>query len=120
MVRVPDGVRRGVEAVVDKDRTSALMANVLGVEDMMILTGVPRVAIHFGTPEQRELGRVSLAEIRKYYAEGHFPPGSMGPKIEAVIRFLEGGGKRVYIAALEEALPALRGETGTCIYADES
>ncbi len=120
VVREPDGVRRGVEAVIDKDLTSALMANVLGIEDMMILTAVPKVAIHFGTPEQKELGRVSLAEIRKYHAEGHFPPGSMGPKIEAVIRFLEGGGKRVYIAALEEALPALRGEGGTCIHADEN
>ena len=120
VVREPDGARRGVEAVIDKDMTSALMANVLGIEDMMFLTAVPAVAIHFGAPDQEELGRVSLSKIRKYHAEGHFPPGSMGPKMEAAIRFLEGGGKRVYVAALEEAIPALRGETGTCIHADES
>jgi carbamate kinase len=120
VIREQNGVRRGVEAVIDKDLTSALMANVLGIEDMMILTAVPKVSIHFGTPNQKELERVSLSQIRTYFAEGHFPPGSMGPKIEAAIRFLEGGGKRVYIAALEEAVPALRGEAGTCIHADES
>ena len=85
---------------------------------MMILTAVPRVAVHFGTPAQRELKRVSLSEMKEYHAQGHFPPGSMGPKIEAAIRFLEGGGKRVHIAALEDAVPALRGEAGTCIHAD--
>ena len=120
VVREADGARRGLAAVIDKDLTSALMANVLGIETMMILTAVPRVAIHFGAPGQRELERVSLAEIKRHQAEGHFPPGSMGPKIEAAIRFLEGGGKRIYIAALEEALPALHGEAGTCIYKDES
>ena len=81
VVREADGARRGLDAVIDKDLTSALMANVLGVEDMMILTAVPRVAVHFGTPQQRELERVSLSEIKNYHAQGHFPPGSMGPKI---------------------------------------
>ncbi len=119
VVREADGARRGVEAVIDKDLTSALMANVLGIDTMMILTAVPGVSIHFGTPNQRALGRVSLAEIKRYHEEGHFPPGSMGPKIEAAIRFLEGGGKRVYVAALEEALPALCGEAGTCIHQGE-
>ena len=116
VVREADGARRGLAAVIDKDLTSALMANVLGVKTMMILTAVPRVAIRFGTPQQQELENVSLADIKKYHAEGHFPPGSMGPKIEAAIRFLEGGGERVHIAALEEAVPALRGDAGTCIY----
>ena len=94
------------------------MANVLGIEEMMILTAVPGVAIHFGTPQQRELREVSLAEIKRYHAEGHFPAGSMGPKVEAAIHFIEGGGKRAIIASLENALPALRGETGTHIVAD--
>jgi carbamate kinase len=116
VVREAGGVRRGVEAVIDKDRTSALMANVLGIEEMLILTGVHQVAIGFGTPEERGLGEVSLAEMKKYMDEGHFPPGSMGPKIEAAIRFIESGGKRVSIARLEEAVPALRGEAGTHIY----
>jgi carbamate kinase len=77
------------------------------------------VAIHFGTPQQAELDRVSLSEIRALQAEGHFPAGSMGPKVDAAIRFLEGGGKRVVIGHLSEAMPALSGETGTHILADD-
>jgi carbamate kinase len=119
VIRGPKGDRHGIEAVIDKDLTSAHMANVLGIEDMMILTAVPRVAIDFGTPEERQLGEVSLAEMRAYLAEGQFPPGSMGPKVEAAIRFLEGGGKRVIIGDLEEAMPALRGEAGTHIVAGD-
>ena len=112
------GRRRGVEAVIDKDLTTATMGNVLGVRDMMILTAVPRVAIDFGKPSQRELSRVPLSEIRRYQAEGHFPAGSMGPKVEAAIRFLEGGGRRAVITSLDTAVPALRGETGTHIVHD--
>jgi carbamate kinase len=118
--RQPNGVRRGVEAVIDKDLTSAHMARILGIEVMMILTAVRRVAIHFQTPEQKELDRVSLSEVRAYHAEGHFSPGSMGPKIEAAINFLEAGGKRVVIGHLDEALPALRGETGTHVVPDDA
>ena len=114
------GIRRGLEAVIDKDLTSALMANVLGIETLMILTAVHRVAVHFGTAKQRELDRVSLVDTRAYHAEGHFPSGSMGPKVEAAIRFLERGGKRVVIGHLEDALAALRGETGTHILADDA
>ena len=118
VVRDSRGVRRGLEAVVDKDLTSALMANVLGIEDIMILTAVSKVAIHFGTPQQRELDRITVTEAKKYLEEGHFPEGSMGPKVQAAIKFIEGGGKRAIIAHLDEALPALRGETGTHIVAD--
>lgn len=119
VVRDALGCRHGVEAVIDKDLTAGLMANILGIYDMMILTAVPRVAINFGRSDQRELERVSLTDIRKYHEEGHFPPGSMGPKIEAAIRFLEAGGKRVVITSLETAVPALRGETGTHIVHDQ-
>jgi len=119
VVRGPKKVRHGVEAVIDKDLTSALMANVLGIEVMMILTGVSRVALHYRTPRQRELERLTLAEAQRYQAEDQFPPGSMGPKIEAAIRFLRGGGKRAVIGHLHEALPALRGETGTHIVPDD-
>lgn len=119
IVRGPKGVRHGVEAVIDKDLTSAHMANVLGIEVLMILTAVPKVAIHFGKPEQQELDRVTLSELRAYRDEGHFPAGSMGPKIDAAIRFLEGGGKRAIIGRLEEAMDALSGVTGTQIYSDE-
>lgn len=119
VVRDEMGRRHGVEAVIDKDRTSALMANLLGIEDLMILTSVPRVAIDYGKPTQRALERVGLAEVRRHHADGQFPPGSMGPKIDAAIQFLEGGGKRVLIGRLEDAVPMLRGETGTQIVADE-
>lgn len=119
VVRNSKGVRTGVQAVIDKDLTSAHMANVLGIGVMMILTAVPKVAINFGTPQQRELDRVTLRELRKLHSQGHFPAGSMGPKIDAALRFLDGGGERVIIAKLEEAMPALRGETGTHIVADD-
>ena len=115
VIRGKKGVRHGVPAVIDKDLTSAKMANVLGIPVLMILTAVPRVAVHFGTPEQRELEQVTLREIKDYHAEGHFPPGSMGPKVEAAIRFLEGGGQRVIIGSLEHAMDALTGLSGTHI-----
>ena len=108
-----------MEAVIDKDLTTAHMGNVLGIGLMIILTAVPKVAINFGMPEQSELDHVTMRELRKLHGEGHFPPGSMGPKIEATLRFLESGGERVIIASLEEAMPALRGEAGTHIVADD-
>jgi carbamate kinase len=119
VVRGPKGVRAGVAAVIDKDLTSALMANVLGIDTMMILTAVPQVAINFRKPDQRLLGLVSLQELRRHHADGQFPAGSMGPKVEAAIRFLEGGGARCIIGALDDAYAALRGEAGTHVVADE-
>jgi carbamate kinase len=119
VIRGPKKVRHGVEAVIDKDLTSALMANVLGIDVMMILTGVSRVAINYRTPQQRDLDRVTLSEARRYLAEGQFPAGSMGPKVEAAVRFVERGGKRAIIGHLHEALPALRGEAGTHIVLDD-
>ncbi|KRQ04423.1 carbamate kinase [Bradyrhizobium sp. USDA 4518] len=115
VIRDERGVRTGVPAVIDKDLTSAHIANVLGIEELLILTAVPRVAINFGKPDKRELDQVSLAQIKAYHREGHFPPGSMGPKVDAAIRFLEGGGKRAIISHLNCAMGALTGETGTHI-----
>lgn len=120
VVRGPKGIRTGVPAVIDKDLTSAHMANVLGIGHLMILTAVPKVAVNYGKPDQRALDRVSLRELKALHAQGQFPPGSMGPKIDAAIRFLEGGGEHVVIAHLEEAMPALRGETGTHVVADDA
>jgi len=120
VVRGPKGTRRGVAAVIDKDLTSAHMANVLGVRELMILTGISKVAVDYGTPNQRWLDRVGVREIERLYAAGQFPPGSMGPKIEAAIRFLAGGGRRAIIAHVEEAMPALAGETGTHIGIDDA
>lgn len=118
VVRDERGVRRGVEAVIDKDLTTAHMANVLGIEEMVILTAVSRVAINFGRADQQELDTVSVSQMRRYLEEGHFPAGSMGPKIEAVIKFIDGGGRRAVIGHLNEALPAIKGETGTHILPD--
>ena len=118
VIRKQRGVRHGVRAVIDKDLTSAHMANVLGIPTLMILTSVPQVFINFGSNDQEALHTVSLREIKKFHKEGQFPPGSMGPKIEATIRFLEGGGEKVIISHLEDAMVALSGETGTHISAD--
>ncbi|MDQ0326132.1 carbamate kinase [Rhodopseudomonas julia] len=119
VVRDAEGDLHGVEAVIDKDRTSVLMANLLGIDDLMILTPVPRVAVDFGKPTQRPLKQVTLSEIRRHRADGQFPPGSMGPKIDAAITFLENGGKRVLIGRIEDALAMLRGEAGTSVTADD-
>ena len=118
VVRDERGVRRGVEAVIDKDLTTAHIANILKIEEIVILTAVSRVAINFGKPDQQELDTISVSQARKYLEEGHFPDGSMGPKIEAAIKFIDGGGKRAIIGHLNEALPAIRGETGTHIVRD--
>lgn len=118
VIRKQKGVRHGVRAVIDKDLTSAHMANVLGIPTLMILTSVSHVSINFGSKHQEALHTVSLREVKKFHKEGQFPPGSMGPKIEATIRFLEGGGEKVIIAHLEDAMGALRGQTGTHISAD--
>ncbi len=118
VIRGPKGQRTGVEAVIDKDLTTAHMGNILGVDLMMILTAVPKVAVNFGKPDQRELDLVTMSELRQYQDEGQFPPGSMGPKIDATLQFLDGGGKRVIIAQLDQAEAALRGETGTHVVAE--
>ena len=86
----------------------------------MILTATPKVAVNFGKSDQKFLDRVTLSEIKALKAEGHFPPGSMGPKIDASVRFLERGGERVIIADLEQARGALAGETGTHILRDNA
>jgi carbamate kinase len=113
VVRGDNGVRTGVAAVIDKDLTSAHMANVLGIDELLILTAVSRIAINYGRPDERALGKVGLEELKRLQAQGHFPPGSMGPKVDAAIRFIEGGGRRAVIGHLKEAREALLGEAGT-------
>lgn len=108
-----DGKLEGVAAVIDKDLASALLASALEAEELLILTDVEFVALDYGTPHQRDLRRLTVAEAKKYLAEGQFPPGSMGPKVEAALRFLNHGGERVVITALDKAYVALHGETGT-------
>jgi carbamate kinase len=115
VVRQPDGTRSGVNAVVDKDLTSAKMASVLGFEVLLILTATPNVSIYFGTPNAQALQQVSVDELRGYYEAGHFPAGSMGPKVEAALKFVQDGGKRAIIAHLDDAEAALQGLSGTQI-----
>lgn len=105
----------GVEAVVDKDRTAILLARELDIDQLLILTSVSHVAIHFGTDKEQNLSHVSLEELKTYLAQGHFSAGSMGPKVEAVIQFIEDGGKRATIAHLDKAYEALLGQTGTYV-----
>ena len=113
-----DGELHGVEAVIDKDRASALLAVELHADLLMIPTGVPRVAIRFGQPDQLWLDRISVAEATAYAAQGHFGAGSMGPKIEALIHFVSAcpTGRGV-ITSIDNIEPALRGQTGTWIQA---
>jgi carbamate kinase len=111
--RESNGARHGLPAVIDKDLTAAHMASVLGIEELLILTAVRGIFVDFGTARQKELRSIRLDELKAYRHAGHFPPGSMGPKVDAAIRFLEGGGKRAIISHLDCALPALLGETGT-------
>ncbi len=111
-----DGTYEGVDAVVDKDLASSVLATEIGAEELVILTGVEFVYLNFGKENEKKLREVSLDEIKKYYSDGHFPPGNMGPKIEAVINFLEKGGKKAIISSTEKAYDALMGNTGTHIY----
>jgi carbamate kinase len=103
----------GVDAVIDKDLASARLAAEVGVEILLIATDVPGVALDYSAPNERWLRRLSGAEARRQLAAGQFPPGSMGPKIEAALRFLAAGGRRALITATTDLEAALRGEAGT-------
>lgn len=109
------GAFRGVEAVVDKDYTAALLARLVGAGDLLILTDVERVALNYGRPDQQDLAEMTVAEAKRHLAEGQFPAGSMGPKVEAAVGFLDAGGERATIASLDSAVDALRGRAGTRI-----
>ena len=108
-----DGTLHGVEAVIDKDLASSLLARLLGCDMLVIVTGVDRVAVHFGKPEQRDLDLVTVEELEKFQKEGHFAAGNMGPKVQAAIEFIRGGGREVIITSPEKARDALEGTTGT-------
>jgi carbamate kinase len=105
----------GLEAVVDKDLTSSVLGANVGAELLIILTAVPNVYVDFGKPAQRPLRAVTLDEIEKLKEEGHFPPGSMGPKVDAVVHFLKHGGKRAVITDPESLPRAIEGRAGTHI-----
>jgi len=112
-----EGRLEGIEAVIDKDRTSALLAKGLQAELLLFSTGVEQVCWHFGRPDQRTLKLLQWAQACEYLDAGEFPPGSMGPKIQAALEFLRAGGRRAIVTSPENMAAALRGEAGTEILA---
>ena len=115
VIRNEQGDLEGVEAVIDKDLGSSLLARNLGADTFIISTAIDSVYLDFGKENQRPIRRGTLPEIRRYLAEGHFKPGSMKPKIEAIIQFLENGGEKAIITTPENVLRAVKGEAGTTI-----
>ncbi len=117
-VVLEDGRLRGVEAVIDKDLSAALLARLVEAEVLLIATDVPNVVLGFGTPEAEPLGEVTVSQLRGYAAEGHFASGSMGPKVDAACRFVEHGGARAMITSLDNITDALDGGSGTVVVPD--
>ena len=115
VIRNEQGDLEGVEAVIDKDLGSSLLARNLGADTFIISTAIDSVYLNFGKENQRPIRRATLPEIKRYLAEGHFKPGSMKPKIEAIIQFLENGGEKAIITSPENLLRAIKGEAGTTI-----
>lgn len=115
VVRNDMGELRGIDAVIDKDRASSLLAQILRADLFIISTAVEQVSIHFNTPDQENLGRMTLSQAQKYLAEGHFAEGSMKPKIEAIMQFIQNGGPRALVTDPPNIKRALQGETGTWI-----
>jgi carbamate kinase len=109
------GKLKGVEAVIDKDHASAILAIGLKADFFLISTAVEKVALNFSKPNEKLLDKMTLADAKKYYTQGHFPPGSMGPKIQAIINYLEHGGKKAIITNPQNLEKALREKTGTHI-----
>ncbi len=115
VVRDADGTLSGVEAVIDKDLGAALLARTVEADVLVIATDVPQAVLRFGTPEAEPIGRVTVEELRALAAEGHFASGSMGPKVDAVCRFVEQGGQRAVITNLENIVDGVSGNAGTVV-----
>lgn len=109
---------RGVEAVIDKDLSAALLARSLEADLLMVATDVPNAVLRFGTPEAEPLGTVTVSELRRHAADGHFASGSMGPKVEAACRFVERSGARAAITSLDNISEAVDGVSGTVVVPD--
>jgi carbamate kinase len=111
-----DGTLEGIDGVVDKDLASSLLGKEIGAKELIILTGVPEVYVDYRTPRQTALREVRIGDLRRYQEDGQFPVGSMGPKIEAAIEFLEAGGERVLVTSADYLVEAyFRGGRGTWI-----
>jgi len=113
IIKAENGDYQGIEAVIDKDLTSSVLANDLSADLLIILTAVDRVYLNYATDNEIPLGAVTLSEAERYVTQGHFPRGSMGPKVKAIVRYLENGGKRGLITDAETLHKALDGNGGT-------
>lgn len=109
------GMLRGIDAVIDKDLASAVLGREIGAERLAILTGTTHVSLHYGTSDQQDLTRVRVAQLRDYQKDGHFPAGSMGPKVAAAVKFIDEGGSEVAICSFTDAAAALEGTAGTLV-----
>lgn len=114
VVRSPNGTFEGVEAVIDKDLSAAMLAGRLGLDTLVIATDVTNAVLDFGTPDARPIGRVDVVTMEKHAEAGQFASGSMGPKVQAALRFARSGGTSI-ITALDQIGPAVAGEAGTII-----
>jgi len=110
-----EGRLHGVDAVIDKDLAGQRLAADVEAEIFVVLTDVDQVKLNFGTPDEKGISQMTIAEATRYLAEGHFAKGSMEPKVRAAIRFIDAGGKRAIITSLDKAIQALEGEAGTTI-----
>jgi len=115
VIKQDDGALHGVDAVIDKDLASSLLASALGADVFAISTGVEKVCVNYRMPDERPLSRISADEAKRYLAEGQFAAGSMKPKVEAVVRFVEGGGREALITDPKHLLAAFAGQAGTWI-----
>jgi carbamate kinase len=113
-----NGSFEGVEAVIDKDRASALLASELGVDVFAISTDTDYVYLDYKKPVQRPIHHVTASDLKVHYDAGHFPPGNMGPKVESVLRFLKNGGREAVITSYEHLCDAIAGKSGTHIVPD--
>jgi carbamate kinase len=118
VVRSEDGYLKGVEAVIDKDYTAGLLASELVPDLFAILTGVDQIYLNFGRPDQVRVERLPLAEARRHLKDGQFPAGSMGPKVETAVAFVEQTGREVLITSVDRLKDALAGKAGTRIVPD--
>ncbi|MEA1928671.1 MAG: hypothetical protein U9N73_10730 [Candidatus Auribacterota bacterium] len=111
-------IMKGTAAVIDKNKAGEVLVTVVGADVFLVLTDVAHAKINFGQPDEKDLGRISCSEMRRLAGEGHFKAGSMGPKVEACLRFIEWGGQQAIITSLDNAIAALRGESCTRIVPD--
>ncbi|MCW2791160.1 MAG: carbamate kinase [Nocardioides sp.] len=119
VVRDSEGALHGVEAVIDKDLSAAVLARSIGADVLVIATDVPQVVLGYGTPDARPLGRVLQRDLRAYAERGEFAAGSMGPKVAAVLRFIERAGSHAAICSLDDIVRAAEGGAGTVVAADD-